>query len=1431
MQKVSIYGVIIFRTLLCSFIAILLTGALLLWSKYSHLTMEFKQFRTNYVNLQKENIRQEIDATLSYIKHKQSHAYADVGARLEARVYKVYRIAWNLYLEHPDISATEFKKLLIDVVRPIRFFRDRADYFCIDDKGTVLLDPAYPEMEGVNSHQWQDAKGQIVIQDMLRLVNTQSEGFMQYDWKKPNINQSYPKYAFVKIFEPFNLLLGAGEYNDRIETDMQQEILETLSTKRFGKHGENYLFVLSAEGTMLASGAQPHLVGKDATQLTDANGKNFINDMIRLLKINPEGVFIDYVWEKTATPIGKSSATPKISFVKSVPGWDIIVGGGFYLDEIDDIVQQREHDSTTEFLWDILLTFLNFLGLMVVVYFLTRSIVKKTRTDFEQFINFFQRAATHSIAIDATHLYFIEFKILADAANQMLLNLKQTEEKFDLVIKAANAGIWDWHINDDDYMWWSPKLLELLGYQRDEVTSHFSTFMQWVHPHDQALVYRTTNAHLNQRVPYKIEFRVRHRSGEYRWFDATAQAKWDSQGTPLRMAGSLIDISERKYIQEELTRHHNELEQLVAERTQNLTILNHKLALEIAERNEAELALRYSEQRFRDVSDAAGEYIWEIDHNMCYAFVSERVEFVKGYQPRELLAHHPAEFMPAEDIEPVRIILEQALVTKTGFRLQHRNITKTGEIVWEEVNGVPVLDEAGQVIGFRGAGLSITERKRVEALLKQHSENLERLVKERTSELAQINEQLKTEIRERQQKAQQLRLAQFTVDNSPDAIEWINAAGNFVYVNTAECVALDYTQAELINMQVTDIDTNLLQQDWNNLWQTVQQQHTFTLETTHRRKDQSEFPVEIRGTLLQFDGNEYLCSFVRDITQNKQAEFAQLKRQQFSSILVGIQHSLLLAKFQIDYPRILELLGQITEIDHIYVLEGHPNDMQAEFTQVAEWYAATPISDSSMLAIKPQGARWLNLLQQGEIVVGLTQDFPADEQPVLHSRGILSLLILPILLNNQLFGLIGFEDCSRPRAWEQEEVDLLRTVAGAIGVWLERKQAEEALRDSEEVFSAIGSAAQDGIVMMDDAGKISYWNTAAERMFGYNKTQAIGKPLHILVSPERYLPSFKSSFHGFRSSGQGNVVGSTVELMGLNSEGREFPVEVSLSSVKLKGKWHALGIMRDITERKQAEAKLKQQNEALIHLNQEKNEFLGIAAHDLKNPLSSILGLAEEIQESFEELPKAEILEFTGMIQISAQRMFQLINNLLDVNAIEVGKMNVTLKMVNVLPILQSSILYYRKRAHEKRIYLDTGDIFGTQETFMAWVDAGTLHQVLDNLLSNGLKYSPTNKNLYLRLLKTAHSVRFEIQDEGPGLSVEDHQKLFSKFTRLTPRPTQGEHSTGLGLYIVKRLVEAMQGRVWCETVLGHGATFIVEFPSISEKSVTDENPSEYLPV
>jgi two-component system, sensor histidine kinase and response regulator len=242
--------------------------------------------------------------------------------------------------------------------------------------------------------------------------------------------------------------------------------------------------------------------------------------------------------------------------------------------------------------------------------------------------------------------------------------------------------------------------------------------------------------------------------------------------------------------------------------------------------------------------------------------------------------------------------------------------------------------------------------------------------------------------------------------------------------------------------------------------------------------------------------------------------------------------------------------------------------------------------------------------------------------------------------------------------------------------------------------------------------------------------------------------------------------------------------------------------------------KLTELNEELLKVNQEKNEILGIVAHDLKNPLSTIAGAASLIQSNYDELSKKGMIDFATMISTSSQQMFELIKNLLDVNRIEAGQMKLSLVTLNILPILQMLVDNYSQRAKAKGIRLQFQFAENSEQQFFAILDQNSIYQVLDNLLSNAVKYSPPGKHITVRLSKDEYRVRCEIQDEGPGLSEQDKQKLFGKFTRLTAQPTGNEHSTGLGLFIVKKLVQAMNGLVWCESQLGEGATFVVEFPS-----------------
>ncbi|MEZ5673303.1 MAG: PAS domain-containing sensor histidine kinase [Thiotrichaceae bacterium] len=273
---------------------------------------------------------------------------------------------------------------------------------------------------------------------------------------------------------------------------------------------------------------------------------------------------------------------------------------------------------------------------------------------------------------------------------------------------------------------------------------------------------------------------------------------------------------------------------------------------------------------------------------------------------------------------------------------------------------------------------------------------------------------------------------------------------------------------------------------------------------------------------------------------------------------------------------------------------------------------------------------------------------------------------------------------------------------------------------------------------------------------------------------------------------------------------------------------YAIAVFQDITERKQAEAnrvrlvqeqeaknaalrythEIEVKNQQLICLNQERDEFLGIVVHDLKNPLQSIQGAAELIETAFCDFSQAELVDFAQLISESSRRMFELISNLLDVNRIESGKYAVNLQEVNLVSIIYRMVKDYTQRAQAKDITLH----FDVTVPKLAWVDKNIVVQILENLISNAIKYSPTGKQVYIRLLSQQHYLRCEIEDEGPGISAEDQEKLFGKFNRLTARPTAGEHSTGLGLFIVKKLVEAIDASVWCQSQLGSGCTFIVEF-------------------
>jgi signal transduction histidine kinase len=232
-------------------------------------------------------------------------------------------------------------------------------------------------------------------------------------------------------------------------------------------------------------------------------------------------------------------------------------------------------------------------------------------------------------------------------------------------------------------------------------------------------------------------------------------------------------------------------------------------------------------------------------------------------------------------------------------------------------------------------------------------------------------------------------------------------------------------------------------------------------------------------------------------------------------------------------------------------------------------------------------------------------------------------------------------------------------------------------------------------------------------------------------------------------------------------------------------------------------------HERLVYLNNEKTEFLGIAAHDLRAPLTVILGNAELLPIIKDPAKTGELVE---AIMVSVERMRNLINNLLDVNTIEEGKFASNIESCDMGLLTRQCIEYNLAAATKKQIRIDSTRIVDV----FALADSAATAQILDNLISNAIKYSPYNTTIYISCGRDQKKTFVSVRDEGPGISEEDQKRLFQKFSRLSAQPTGGESSTGLGLAIVKKLAEAMSGSVVCESALGSGTMFTLRLPYLA---------------
>ncbi len=243
-------------------------------------------------------------------------------------------------------------------------------------------------------------------------------------------------------------------------------------------------------------------------------------------------------------------------------------------------------------------------------------------------------------------------------------------------------------------------------------------------------------------------------------------------------------------------------------------------------------------------------------------------------------------------------------------------------------------------------------------------------------------------------------------------------------------------------------------------------------------------------------------------------------------------------------------------------------------------------------------------------------------------------------------------------------------------------------------------------------------------------------------------------------------------------------------------------------ERKALMEELKDKNIKLETLDEVKNKFIGMAAHDLRNPLATVRGFSQMLVESDEEITE-DSKEMLDMIQDLSNQMLDLVNDLLDVSVIECGKLNLETQPVDIKTLVEKRIRLMRGFAEKKKINLCAQ----FNEVPELHLDPSRICQVIDNLISNAIKYSPSERQVIISIENIDGYVWVHVQDEGPGLTEDDQKKLFQGFQKLSTKPTAGESSTGLGLAIVKKMVEAHDGQLKVESSPGKGSTFSFGIP------------------
>ena len=398
-------------------------------------------------------------------------------------------------------------------------------------------------------------------------------------------------------------------------------------------------------------------------------------------------------------------------------------------------------------------------------------------------------------------------------------------------------------------------------------------------------------------------------------------------------------------------------------------------------------------------------------------------------------------------------------------------------------------------------------------------------------------------------------------------------------------------------------------------------------------------------------------------------------------------------------------------------------------------------------------------------------------------------------------------------------------------------RTENIKMETKEGIDALFLYATEGILVVNDKGEITRTNPSSERLFGYEKGELIGKKIEVLI-PQRLSEKHKSHRDKYGHNPHARSMGSGMELNGLKKDGSEFPVEISLSPYSTPEGRFVIAFIVDITVRKQAEEKLKNystelekqvKNRTLIleeaieelektkkdlnkalakekELNELKSRFVSMASHEFRTPLTTMMSSLALVTKYGEHNDKASQTKHVSKIKNSINNLTDILNDFLSVSKLEEGRVENMPEEINLNSFITDIVSEMQSMAtnEQQLLHKHTGN-----ETVC--LDKKLLKNVLFNLISNAIKFSPTGGAIEIETKVQNSSVKISVTDNGIGISEEDQKHLFERFFRgKNATHIQG---TGLGLNIVLKYAELMKGKLDFDSIENKGTTFTLIIP------------------